>query len=65
MLEEKKMEILLEITGWIHYVGLAALVAFAGSVAMITTGEILRNQMPEESQAGSVSVGDLVEGGAL
>jgi hypothetical protein len=41
------------------------LVAFAGSVAVITAGEILRNQMPEESQAGSVSVGEPVGGGAL
>jgi hypothetical protein len=59
------MEILLEIAGWIHYVGLAALVAFAGSVAMITAGEILQNQMREDSQAGSVSMGEPVGGGAL
>ena len=59
------MEILLEITGWIHYVALAAVVAFAGSLVISTVGELLQRSLREGSRSGSVSVGDPLGGSAL
>jgi hypothetical protein len=59
------METLLEITGWIHYIGLAALVAFAGGLVVSTVGELLQEYLRDGKLAGSASTQESVKGGAL
>jgi hypothetical protein len=47
------MEILLEITGLVHYVALAVLAIFAGGVAISTVNELWQRSWREESLVGS------------
>ena len=59
------METLLEITGWIHYVGLAALVVYAGGLVVSTLNELLQEYLREGKLAGSATMQESVNDGAL
>jgi hypothetical protein len=58
------METLLEITGWIHYVGLAALVVYAGGLVVSVVGDVLQEYWREGKLTGSASLQESVKDGA-